>query len=429
MLKNFLLTVRRYSAKVSLLVLLPTFVIIASGITYAQDAERQGSPSPLIEAGHPVNWWFAFKFNAGTFPGCGAKAPTERVCRFGGDVQDYVYSQQFVYATNENPSLKKGGECIGDTVTDPLGATFDQLYNGAYYYVVWNDQFYDDPQIAGCGESCGAPWGHSKGMLAWNQDGDGVVLQVSTPSWPASGSKQFPRKTDGNTLGCVEDDNIKVSQHFFSVKLTKSDVIGVLKGLKNASVVTDINNPQIVRNGGPDDIQQLVSGLGVRSSSTEITRLQLSSGIGLISKPSKKHIPPWQMVSSLLGSVPIKTATWWMRPKIYSTTASTEIACWDNTLNQPGPVTIAMSGQWEGTKIGLKGGAGPNFNHAKIGVSDDASDFAIFGDMNQQGVLSGANCGSSQNGRGGLFYVVQNQELSKSIRSLLDGDVAPTTGP
>src|SRR5207253_6991089 len=68
-------------------------------------------------------------------------------------------------------------------------------------------------------KECGGPWGHSKGTLAWNDAGEGFVLQVTTPSWPAAGSNKFPRKTDGNTLGCVKDDNVEVSQHFFALKL------------------------------------------------------------------------------------------------------------------------------------------------------------------------------------------------------------------
>ena len=94
---------------------------------------------------------------------------------------------------------------------DPVGTTFNQIYDGALNYVVWNDQFYNDPQIAGCGTSCSAPWGHSKGVLTWDEQGNGVVLQVTTPSWPGAGSKSH-RRTDGNTLGCVTDDNVLVAQ-------------------------------------------------------------------------------------------------------------------------------------------------------------------------------------------------------------------------
>jgi len=38
--------------------------------------------------------------------------------------------------------------------------------------------------------------------------------------------------------------------------------------------------------------------------------------------------------------------------------------------------------------------------------------YVIFGDMNQQARLSGPHCDSSQNGRGGLFFVVQNPSCS-----------------
>lgn len=147
-----------------------------------------------------------------------------------------------------------------------------------------------------------------------------------------------------------------------------------------------------------------------------------------MSKPSALHVPPWQMVSAELGGVPLRTATWWANPQIYSTTASTKITCWDDSLEAPGPIAIAISGEWDGTIFGLKGGPGPDFNHAKIGVSTAGENhFAIFGDMNQQGAVSGTNCGSSQNGRGGLFYVIENKALSNEIANLIKGGTAPTS--
>ena len=91
---------------------------------------------------------------------------------------------------------------------------------------------------------------------------------------------------------------------------------------------------------------------------------------------------------------------------------------------------IATTGQWGGQDIGLVGGSGPDFNHAKIGVSTSGSEhFTIFGDMNQQGAASGDNCGSSQNGRGGLFYVIDNADLADSVANLIKGDSAPTKAP
>lgn len=374
-----------------------------------------GTPTPLLKAGQPVQWWFVFKFNAAAFPGCTDVA--QPACPFGGTVQSYDhFSQQFAYASSIDHTLQKGGGCVGDSTMDPVGATFNQVYNGHFSYVLWNDQFDGNPII-----TKGAPAGHSKGMLAWDSSGNGVVMQVSTPSWPASGSAAHPRQNDGNTLGCVKDNDVLVSQHFFSLKLNKDDVIAVLKGIANASVVTDPKNLEVVNSGGPADIQALTVNLGHISTSKTATTTMLSSGVELISKPSKLEVPPWQMVSALLGGEPLRVASWWTRPEIPSTTASTTVGCWDSSLGKPGAVQIATSGTWNSTSIGLEGLAEPNGNHAKIGVSTGTHTYAIFGDMNQQGSLSGT-CDSSQNGRGGLFYVVNDAALASSVSSLLKGD-------
>jgi len=254
-------------------------------------------------------------------------------------------------------------------------------------------------------------------------------MQVTTPSWPAAGSKTHPRSTDGNSLGCVKDDNVLVSQHFFALKLNKKDLVSVLQALGNASVVTDPTNLQIVSNGGPADVQQLVKALGQKSKNAAVATFTLSTGVKVISKPSRLNVPPWQMVSSVLGGIPLRTATWWASPKIPTTTGTTKIQCWDDSLSKPGAVQIAMTGTWDGKEIGLTGAAGANFNHAKIGVSlANGKDYSIFGDMNQQGALSD-KCKSSQNGRGGLFYVVNDSDLSKSVKELVTGTTAPTKLP
>src|SRR5882724_12039891 len=101
----------------------------------------QNVPVPLLKKSHAVDWWFVFKLNSGTFPNCANTAT--RACLFGGTVQKYKpsFGQQFVYASSENGSLQMGSGCAGDTVEDPIGATFEQVYNGSFYYVLWNDQF------------------------------------------------------------------------------------------------------------------------------------------------------------------------------------------------------------------------------------------------------------------------------------------------
>jgi hypothetical protein len=389
------------------------------GCLALQAAEQASVPTPLLKSGQPVGWWFVFKFNAASFPGCGEGA--QRACVFGGTVQKYdQFSQQFIYASSAAPALQLGGGCVGDTTNDPVGATFSQVYNGNFFYLLWNDQFDGDPV-----KTEAAPYGHSKGMLVWNADGNGFVMQVSTPSWPGSGSSQSPRKTDGNTLGCVKDNDVLVSQHFFALTLTKADVVAVLKALANSSVVTDPSKPELVNNGGPSDIQALVKSLGKVSTSKIATTATLSSGVILLSKPSDLPVPPWQMVSAMLGGEPLRAATWWADPQIASTDSSTTVGCWSPSLDKPGPVDIAITGTWAGETLGFKGTADPQGNHAKIGVSTGSHTYAIFGDMNQQGSLSGPNCKSSQNGRGGLFYVVDDTQLFGSLRVLLKGDSAP----
>jgi hypothetical protein len=377
------------------------------------------TPTPMLSAGKAVDWWFVFKFNSETLPGCGGGGV--RSCPFGGTVQSYDrFGQQFAYASSVNQALQEGGGCLGDSTTDPVGATFDEVYQGHFFYVLWNDQFDGDPV-----NTQSAPAGHSKGMLAWDSDGNGMVMQVSTPSWPGSGSSQSPRASDGNSLGCVKDNDVLVSQHFFALKLDKDDVVDVLKALDNASVVTNPAKPELVNNGGPPDIQALAGGLGKLSHSKSVVKAALSSGVVLLSKPSDLQVPPWQMVSAMLGGEPLRVASWWTKPEIPTTTVTDTVGCWDSSLGKPGAVEIATSGTWSGKPIGLEGMAEPDGNHAKIGVSTGTHSYVIFGDMNQQGSLSGPNCKSSQNGRGGLFYVVDNSQLLSSVRDLVKGDTAP----
>ena len=407
-----------------------TPAVAPAAVTQSSTVSSGAAPVPLLAKGHAVDWWFVFKLNAGKFPQCGGGT---RTCPFGGTVQAYPagFGQQYVVASSEAPALVDGQhDCLGSTTDDPVGASFDEVYSGNYHYAIWNDQPYGDPKIPACTSAgnCDAPWGHSKGIVAWNDAGEGFVMQVSTPSWPAAGSSKFPRKTDGNTLGCVKDDDLEVSQHFFALRLTKSDLVLVLQGLQNASVVTDPSDPQIVNNGGPADVQALVKSLGTKSASETLVEGTLSTGVKLISKPSAMNVPPWQMVSSQLGGVSLRTATWWASPQIPSTTATSTITCWDESLGKPGPVEIATSGTWKGTVFGLEGGLGTNFNHAKIGVSTSGTaSYAIFGDENQQGTLTG-KCSSSQNGRGGTFYVVNNAALAESMTALLAGTSAPVEG-
>jgi hypothetical protein len=398
-------------------------IVAAFLLPFLACAAAAAVPSPMVDQNHRAQWVFAFKLNAGTFPTTGTLAS----CLFGGTPQSYVSSQRYVFASKSAPALKDGNGLIGTSTADPVGATFAKIYAAPLNFVVWNDQFYRHPPISGCSESCGGPWGHSKGVLAWDGLGNGVVIQVTTPSWPGSGTALAPRASDGNTLGCVDDDDVKASQHFFALRLTPADTAAVLDALANASVVTDITNPQLARIGGPPELQQRVQFLGRKSPSTLLLDVMLSSGVRLISKPSALHVPPWQMLSARLGGVPLRAATWWASPRIPTTVAGQPIICWRDDLGSPAGVDIATSGSWASTRIGLRGGPQPDANHAKVGVSTDgAHHYSIFADLNQQGRLT-AKCDSSQNGRGGLFFIVDDPTLHASLSALIAGETADTS--
>src|SRR2546421_12659613 len=61
--------------------------VAANVMVLPQNCGAAGLPScrmlsPLLQKGHPVDWWFVFKFNSAAFPGCGSGA--DRTCPFGG---------------------------------------------------------------------------------------------------------------------------------------------------------------------------------------------------------------------------------------------------------------------------------------------------------------------------------------------------------
>jgi len=134
------------------------------------------APAPLLGDGRSADWLFVYKFNAASFP---TAHPTS--CRFGGTPAPGKASLAFAAAHQGAPALADGAGLAGTTLTDPLGATFNQIYSSGLNFIVWNDQFYGDPRLK-CGANCTGRWGHSKGILAWDDSGNGLILQVTTPA-------------------------------------------------------------------------------------------------------------------------------------------------------------------------------------------------------------------------------------------------------
>jgi|ERR1700722_18444900 len=173
-----------------------------------------------------------------------------------------------------------------------------------------------------------------------------------------------------------------------------------------------------------------------RAAQPGVFYFYLSSGVKVLANAGGLTAPPWQLVSASLGGVSLRVASFWTGTKIYSTTAQTKVSCLPAEMGTPAAVEIATTGTWHGAPIGFTGSfqmvAGTSLgpNHAKIGVStNDGGSLTIFGDMNQDGVLSSQQrigCLSSQNVRGGLFFIVDNVDLHHSVSALLTGKKAPT---
>jgi hypothetical protein len=210
----------------------PLFLVGATPLASpALAQEISSAPVPLLDSGREADWVFVYKFNASTFP-----TPKDKDCVFGGTPDDRKSSQAFAVASSDVPQLVSGTGLIGTSLADPVGATFNQIYNGNLNFIIWNDQFYGDPRLK-CGVNCTGRWGHSKGVLAWDDAGNGLVLRVSTPDWPGAGNRAVPRPHDGNTLGCEHaTNNVLVGQHFFALKLSRADTGLVLDALIYASV-------------------------------------------------------------------------------------------------------------------------------------------------------------------------------------------------
>src|SRR5690242_15801278 len=89
------------------LLLVAGFVLLAAA-AYAAEA-----PTPYLDNGKPVDWWFVFKFNTKSFPHC--RGDAKQACMFGGSVQNYKqWGQQFIYASSVDTTLQAGTGCAGD---------------------------------------------------------------------------------------------------------------------------------------------------------------------------------------------------------------------------------------------------------------------------------------------------------------------------
>jgi hypothetical protein len=65
----------------------------------------------------------------------------------------------------------------------------------------------------------------------------------------------------------------------------------------------------------------------------------LARRCALVVKPSALHVPPWQMVSAVLGSISLRVASWRNAKDYGSTQSGSAPGCWDSSLDDPGKAT------------------------------------------------------------------------------------------
>lgn len=60
----------------------------------------------------------------------------------------------------------------------------------------------------------------------------------------------------------------------------------------------------------------------------------------------------------------------------------------------------------------------------KPGAATTSGDkhYVIFGDLNQQGAINPPHCERSQDGRDGMFFVVENNDPFNTVTGLLEGE-------
>ena len=118
---------------------------LRSGLTVALLASCGASaavaPVPLLAKGQPTDWWFVFKFNSSkSFAGCGPREEGRKRKRMPKTVSASSAARCRPRAGSASSSRSRsrttqaeGREgCTGATLTDPVGATFDQVYNGSF---------------------------------------------------------------------------------------------------------------------------------------------------------------------------------------------------------------------------------------------------------------------------------------------------------
>jgi hypothetical protein len=363
-------------------------------VTFGSTSSKSSSGiTPLDGNGNPVDWFFCLKFPEGM--GCDCKSAS---CTHWDDKKSKGLC--YLYADSNNPIVRLNSDigygCLNET-NNPVTQTLQQLTSDASY-VIWNDQGKLTSQN-GSYKDCGAPHAHSKGAAGIISN-TGFIMNCSTPYFP---------DPDNFLLGCQDDDNAELSQHFFCFSVGSSDFSKWASTVANAKLCTLVTNKW-------DNYTDVTS--GGKSSTVSLKTLN-GIDINMMVKGSEDFFIPWTFVADTVGE-DLSVLSFYGSPYTPPVCAGAKDAkcTYNDTPKQS--ITIVNSLGYKSYSWCGHGGPQNTSNHAKIAIGSSPSDLVICGSMNMQGTPA-TGCKSSQMGRGGDFYAIHNKTLWSGLDGVFQG--------
>ena len=391
---------------------------------------------PIDWNGNPVDWWIAIKLPADLLNN---SCPSP-ICT-GSTYPDSYSGLACLYADANTPAFVYK-TCLGQG-NDALSNTLNQIWDGSSgsspYFQIWNDQFNVGMHSPDKSQGCEAPGAHSKGALAYDDDGNGWYLSATTPAFP-----DISTTPPENALGCQSDNNLKLAQQFFCFSLGSSDFqklastmnvcrfcarcdpASSCQNLDSSDLGTTLATAFDYDNnkGSSDCLYANISTFGVDGA----TPLAITA----VMKGNQALVSPWSLVATVLQT-DLSVVSFWLASPLLPTICAGDI--WsDNCLRASiNGSTLALNDYsveniMKLTASGVSFNATEGQNHMKWGVGTphdgSSSSWVIFGSMNQQGSAGDNACDSgcapgAQNGRGGDFFAFANATLWKSLTQMV----------
>lgn len=261
------------------------------------------------------------------------------------------------------------------------------------------------------------------------------------------------------------DNNARFAQSFFGSTLSASTMLDMAPALARARLcgagtntckngtaghIVDFNcASEHTRGSDWSILDTAFSGTSTKEDSTSLsvtTAGAKPTALELVVKAEQNEVPPWLHVAHTLGA-DLAVASW-----VEGSYGSGSICAGDDysgATNQmclaDDALALALDPSTGGASQSVENALAATFtingtrrswalwgdltsdtaSHAKYAVESSAVEpgassagYVVSGDMNQQGFPCSTSCSGSQNGRGGLFFGVQDAELQASVQDL-----------